>query len=217
MVFGEDGPGCGVAWDTKIFRNMREDEVAKRERDRWSLGWRLAVQFVGIAFLFVGILVVLAWSVREPLERMAYGFIEYFGEGGLFLGIVITDSCPFPPLTNEPLLYIGLEAGIPFYKVLWMASVASVLGGVLAYGIGRLLDCWGWLDWWLGHRRQRAEVWVERYGVWTVAVAAVTPIPFAMTAAVVGGLQLSFGLFLLATLCRVPRIAFYMFLIWVVI
>lgn len=125
-----------------------------------------------------------------------------FGPWGV-LGLVVlavTEAVvsPIPPDVLLPLLAIDE----PWHTALLLGlltTVASVAGGAIGYWVGDRFSPWVHRRWG-GPRMVRVEGWYRTYGVWAVAVAAFTPIPFKLFTVTSGVLRLRFWPFVGASL-----------------
>ena len=119
-----------------------------------------------------------------------------------FFSFIESSFFPIPP---HPLLGLMCLAepkkAVRFAAV---ATVASVLGGVLGYAIGYFVfDAVGaWLIGTIGlsDSLPAAKCYVDRDGAWVVFIAAFTPLPFKLATIVAGFLGMAFVPFLLAAL-----------------
>lgn len=166
---------------------------------------RLLVRVLLGALGFVGAGFVLGVVAREPLERAATWFVDVLGALGLFVGVMICDVLPFPPIASEPLLVLARVGGLSFSSVWALASGASFCAGLVGYGCGRVL----------GTRPvvvrllERAGVapLMRRYGPLVVALAAVSPLPYAPATWSAGALRLPLLPFALACTANALRVA----------
>ncbi len=84
-----------------------------------------------------------------------------------------------------------------------LTTTASVLGGVLGYGIGLLafdaiqptLQTLGYWD-----EYELAKQWFTEWGFWVVLIAGFSPIPYKVFTITAGAVTLSFPLFVIASL-----------------
>jgi len=165
----------------------------------------------------VGLLLVLlvaavcAWLLKEPIESVGAAFLERFGLGGVFVGTVITDTSPLP-LTHEPLVMLGLAAGVEWPVLLLTVSTASVLSGPVGWTLGRFLVADSRFTGWLQSRQPDFFGLMQRHGIQAVAVAALLPLPFALATWSAGMLRLPLGKVAAVSLLRVPKVAFYLLL-----
>lgn len=177
------------------------------ERDPLSLHvllWRL---LGGLLMLLAG-LVLAGLLVREPVEALAAWFVREGGLGGLFLAVTVVDSLP---LTHEPVLLLAWSGGLGFWPVWLAASLGSVAAGIVGWTLGGLL---GRLDAVkrVFARYRIAEVF-EKYGGAAVAVAALTPVPYAVTTWAAGAARVPFVPLFLGCLVRFLKVLIYLSLI----
>lgn len=91
-----------------------------------------------------------------------------------------------------------------FYAL--VTTVASVVGGILAYGLGYF--CSAFVKPWFiatgfGYAFTQATLWFKQWGVVSVTIAGFTPIPFKVFTLTAGLLQMNFPLFILS--CAIGR------------
>lgn len=166
--------------------------------------WRAAV---GLLTLFAAV-AALGFVLRGPLEQMAAWFVHHLGLTGVVLAVTVVDTLP---LTHEPVLLLALAGGIPFASIWAAASLGSVLAGMVGWGLGRLL----------GHRpevqrffaRYRLADFLDRYGAWAVAVAALTPFPYAVATWSAGAAGVPWLQVFLGSLVRILKVWIYLSLI----
>ena len=165
-----------------------------------------------------GLLVVLGVAalagilLREPIEAVAGVFIDRFGWAGLFAGVVITDASPIP-MTHEPILLLGVAEGLNAWKIGVVASLASVCAGPVGYTGGWLLRTRSDARHWLEDRAPGMVRFLRDWGATGVAIAALLPIPYALATWTAGLLGVRFAKVVLASLLRIPKTLFYLFLI----
>ena len=119
------------------------------------------------------------------------------------LALVESSVFPLPP---DPLL-IALCLGATYRSLRFaaVATVASVLGGILGYGLGAIV--WGsisgfFFDFVPGVTPEAfAEVqgYYERWDFWAVFVAGLTPIPYKVFTISAGVFAINFPVFVLAS------------------
>lgn len=168
---------------------------------RMALGIVLLVALVG----------GLGVAFRSPLSALAEAFVTRFGAWGVFVGMMGLDAWALPPLAHEPLLFFAHAGGLGFAEASLIGGTASFLAGPVGYGLGMGFGRVGWM------RRQLERTAVARLmrrrGVWVVAIAAVSPIPFSVTTYLAGALRAPFLPFLGACTLRYLKVAFYLGLI----
>ncbi|WP_269515432.1 YqaA family protein [Brevundimonas subvibrioides] len=102
------------------------------------------------------------------------------------------------------------------YRFAAIASIGSVIGGVLGYLIGfYLTDLGQGLMRLLGHADGLAEFqhWYDRFGVWVILIKGLTPIPYKLVTIASGLAHFNFGIFVLASV--VTRSARFFMEAWV--
>jgi len=183
------------------------EQVAGPRLDR-ALLYKMLGGIVGL----LAVAAALAFLLEEPITSMASAFVDRFGMWGIAGGVVITDASPIP-MTHEPILLIGVSAGIEPLTLWAVAGGASVFAGLVGYGCGALLVSKSRLRAWLFLKYPGFERFMERHGVKGVAVAALLPIPFALATWSAGMTRVGLGRVMLASLLRIPKTGFYMWLI----
>ncbi|KKI93473.1 alkaline phosphatase [Bacillus sp. SA1-12] len=144
------------------------------------------------------------------MENWITGIIEQFGYVGIFLMIALENV--FPPIPSEVILTFGgmltnfTDLTVP--GVILSATLGSVVGAVILYKIGNLLDVerlekivdrWGKV---LQVKRKdiyKADQWFDKYGYWTVLICRVIPLIRSLISIPAGMASLNFWLFLLFT------------------
>lgn len=169
-----------------------------------KLAWK------GIAMMLVSVSVVmlLGYYLREPVTTAAVQVVDILGPLGIFAGVLASDAFgfPVPPTTY---LFAAVAADAPVVLVLVVTAVASIIGGSIAYLIGPFIGRLPVLRTILERHRPRGEIIFKRWGIWTIGIAAVTPLPFALFCWLAGIYRMPFIRFFSATLVRAPRIAAY--------
>jgi membrane protein YqaA with SNARE-associated domain len=158
---------------------------------------------VGLVVLLIGV-AILAVVAKEPLEAAAHGFVDAFGLVGVFVGVLMTDTFV---LTHEPILFVGYAGGLGFWPVFVTASVASVSAGFTGWSLGSMLGRFAPVQ--RLFERYRIRAFLEKYGFWSVAVAALTPFPFSVATWASGAAGVSLKTVMLGSLFRVPKVLFY--------
>lgn len=166
----------------------------------------------------LGLLVVLGvaglagWLLREPIELVAEVFLGRFGWAGLFAGVVITDASPIP-MTHEPVLLLAVAEQMPVWTIAAVAASASVTAGPVGYLGGWLLRTRSDARRLLEDRAPAMIRFLRDWGATGVAIAALLPIPYALATWTAGLLGVRLPKVLLASLLRIPKTCFYLWLI----
>ncbi len=167
--------------------------------------------FVGLVIFFL-LLAFAGYYFRKPLIEISKKFVDLFGPLGVALGFMIPDSftVPFP---NDVFTFLGLQGGLGFWEVTAWASGGSLVGGSIGYWIGRFLGNRRWLREFIKNRGAEAYEITRRYGLLALGIAALTPIPYSIVCWSCGIVKIPYKKFFLVSLLRIPRVAFYLWLI----
>lgn len=120
------------------------------------------------------------------------------------LAIVSVAESLFFPIPPDPmLLAMGIACPARVFRYAAITLVASVLGGVMGYGIGAFfMDSVGWpLIGWLGIARHYDTVraWYMTYDAWAVVVAGLTPVPYKLCTLTAGAFGIRLWVFVVAS------------------
>lgn len=137
-------------------------------------------------------------------------FMGQFGYISIFL--LITLESIFPPIPSVVILTFGgfmtENTALTIPGVIAAATVGSVSGAVMLYGIGRWLNTerlerivtnWGHILWVKAKDIQKADTWFKRYGYPAVFFCRMIPLIRSLISIPAGVVKMKFGLFLLCT------------------
>ncbi|WP_054958647.1 DedA family protein [Paenibacillus dakarensis] len=144
------------------------------------------------------------------MENWITHFMEQFGYIGILLMIALENV--FPPIPSEVVLTFGgfmttyTDLTVP--GVILSATIGSVVGAVILYGIGLLLDVerlekiidrWGHILRVKKEDIHKADSWFDKYGYWTVFFCRMIPLIRSLISIPAGMSNMKFGMFLLFT------------------
>lgn len=146
---------------------------------------------------------------RGPMRRLYDWVLHWaetpYGAPALF-GLALAESSFFP-IPPDPLL-IALCLGAPALSLRFAANatIASVVGGIIGYGIGA--GAWHLLqDWFFAYvpgvsdaSFTRVQGLYDRYDFWAVFLAGLTPIPYKVFTLSAGVFSINFGVFVVASI-----------------
>lgn len=145
------------------------------------------------------------------METWVTGLMEQFGYAGIFLIMLIENV--FPPIPSEVILPFGgfmtTYTHLSVFGVVITSTTGSVLGAIILYGIGMLLDVtrmekivdrFGHIIRVKKEDVQKADVWFARYGYWTVLFCRMIPLIRSLISIPAGMARMTFWLFLLFTM-----------------
>lgn len=143
-----------------------------------------------------------------PIRRL-YDWVLHWADtryGAPALFLLAAAESSFFPIPPDPLL-IALCLGAPGLSLRFAASctAASVLGGIIGYGIGA--GAWHLLqDWFFAYvpgvtpeMFARVQGIYDRWDFWAVFLAGLTPIPYKVFTLAAGVFSINFPVFVLAS------------------
>ena len=199
----QDPPEGNAVTSGSKYEGYEEDLISPR---RLLLGTALAI---------VGLMVVVAilgYYFRAPLVALSRGFVDNLGEPGIAVGYAIPDAFTVP-IPNDTFGMFGIAAGLGFWQVVAWGTSGSIAGGSLGWVIGRWLRKVRLVDRFMSGRGRALQTLVQRYGVWVVGIAAVTPLPYSLSAWAAGAVRMPFFTFVSVSLLRVIRVAGSLYII----
>lgn len=137
-------------------------------------------------------------------------FMEQYGYIGIMLMITLENV--FPPIPSEVVLTFGgfmtTYSDLTVFGVILAATVGSLLGAIILFGIGRILnverlelivDRWGHLLRVKKEDIRRADAWFDKYGYWTVLFCRMIPLIRSLISIPAGMSGMNFWIFLVFT------------------
>lgn len=173
---------------------------------------RLLIQTaIGIVVL-MGLTFLAGRYFDAELRAIGFGFVDQFGGPGVAVCCAGPDAFPMPP-PHELCMMFARLGGMPFWEVVAWATAGSLSGGTLGYIIGRQLSHAAWFRQMIEGRGRLAWQAIERHGPLALAMGALSPIPYSICCWASGAMQMRPLVFFLVSLLRIPRLAFYLWLI----
>ncbi|WP_077307745.1 DedA family protein [Terribacillus halophilus] len=138
-------------------------------------------------------------------------FMEQFGY--LAIVLLMAGENVFPPIPSEIILLFGgflttTSTSATVVGVIIAATIGAVIGAVILYGIGLLLDVerlekivdrWGHILRIKKEDIHKADAWFDKYGVWTIFLCRFVPVIRSLISIPAGMSNMNFGLFLIFT------------------
>ncbi|AJQ28693.1 YqaA family protein [Pelosinus fermentans] len=125
-------------------------------------------------------------------------FFQNFGVVGLFI-ISFIESI-FSPILPD-LLLIPMALSVPekaiYYSII--ATVGSVLGGIIGYFIGNKYGIIAVKKYVPNKYVEKISGWLEQYGGWAIFLAALAPIPYKFVSISSGVFRINMVVFLIAS------------------
>ncbi|MGA1793635.1 MAG: YqaA family protein [Thermoplasmatota archaeon] len=167
---------------------------------------------LGIAFVIVLLLVViLRYIFGSYIESFAQVMVDSFGLPGIFVGTLVLDTLVLG-ISPDFILFVAIAGEMHPLGVLLTISIASILGGNAGYFIGRFLGNRKFVQKRIASYERKGHYLMEKYGLWAVIVAAMTPIPFSTVCWIAGMLEMKYTHFMAGAVWRIPR-----YLLWYIV
>lgn len=144
------------------------------------------------------------------MEEWITDFMSQFGYFGVFLLIMLENL--FPPIPSEVILTFGgfmtTYSEMTRIGVIGAATVGSVIGAMVLYSLGLLIDVsvlerfvdrFGRVLRLTKKDVRRAEAWFNKFGPWTVFFCRLVPLIRSLISIPAGMAKMNFPLFLLLT------------------
>ncbi len=118
------------------------------------------------------------------IKEFFLGWIDQWGDLGLFLFSYFESIIqPFPV---DPIIIAEVGAGFDPLRVVFWASLGTVLGALTAYFLGKYLGEPVFLKLFKKEYYEKGHVFFEKYGIWAIFIGAVSPLPFKVVAWLAG-------------------------------
>ncbi len=171
------------------------------------LDWRQIVGKTILLILFFLIVYAIGlYFVRDRYHEIGEWVGNHLGLPGIALFVFITDMF-IMPLSVDIVFPFVLQW--PIVSLLLTMSIASAVGGYGGYWIGRLLGRLKFIRQFTSSFNNDGERLINKFGVWGIVIAGITPIPFSTVCWMTGMLRVNHWLVALATLSRLPRMIIY--------
>jgi membrane protein YqaA with SNARE-associated domain len=160
----------------------------------------------------MAIVTALGTWLRGPLVAASRTFVEVAGGPGIALGFFVPDAFTLP-IPSDAFSTVGIAGGMAFWHVVVWGSAGSIAGGCTGWFIGRRLRRTRRLDRFASGRGAQLERLVRQHGAWLIAFAAVSPLPYSLTAWVAGASRMPLTVFAAVSVLRVVRVTIPLYLI----
>jgi len=143
-----------------------------------------------------------------PVRRL-YDWVLHWAEtpyGAPALFVLALAESSFFPIPPDPLLIaLCLGAASRSLRFALIAASASVLGGIIGYGIGA--GAWDLLEPWFyqyvpgvsPEAFEQVQAQYDRWDFWAIFLAGLTPIPYKVFTLSAGVFSINFGIFVVAS------------------
>lgn len=113
-------------------------------------------------------------------------------QNGLWmLSIFAYTEAIFHPIPVDPVLIFLREMNSwNIYHIFFVAWISSMLGGMTAHYLGRRLGKKVFIKFFGNEYFEKGKKFLEKYGMWSILIAAATPLPFKVAAWMAGILHM---------------------------
>lgn len=140
--------------------------------------------------------------ILQRIYRRALEYARHRHAPRYLVLLSFAESSFFPVPPDVMLIPMALAKPKSAWRLALLTTFASVLGGMLGYGIGYFafalvepwLQQWGY---WEGYLTARS--WFNRWGFWAVFIAGFSPLPYKVFTIAAGTLTMNLPLFLIAS------------------
>lgn len=173
----------------------------------------MVIQTLVLTAALIGVVAVLAHFWLEPFKAFAQATIESLGMPGVLFGLWMTDTFTFP-IPTDMYLAVAVGAEAPLIPTLIAICLVSMFAGNCGYFVGPRITKIGFIRRRVEAFRPRGEKLFARWGVWAVAIGALTPLPYSIMCWTAGIYKMPYRKFFWATFFRIPRmIAYYLIIL----
>jgi len=197
-----------------VNRNSKEDKSIRMHvlNTSWfdkkgNLDWR---QLVGKTLLLIAFFLIV-YAIGLYFVRGQYHIIGDWVSNRLgFMGIAI-----FVFVTDMLIMPMSVDLLFPFVldwdpvPLLLTMSISSALAGCGGYWIGRLLGKLPFIRQLTSSFSADGEKLINKFGIWAVVIAGITPIPYSTVCWMAGMVKMNFAYMAIASLSRFPRMLIY--------
>lgn len=174
---------------------------------------KLLIQTMLGLLSLTAVFIILGLVFKEQMEAFSKIFVDQYGAFAVYLGFFITAVCPIP-LPDHALSVFAMIGGLNFWVNVGISTLGSIMGGVVAYYLGKLLKHTAIYAKLMKRYKTQSEHLINKYGAWGLAIATLTPIPDSPVSWVCGALDLSFKKFFwLYLVCRFIKITYFLWFI----
>lgn len=187
---------------------METDDGARHGRGP-HIKLYIALGFIPIVLAFAVFFLIVQRLGRNNYQTMIEYITGHFNFFQICLYIWMTDTFILP---LSPMFVFPMVIQYPWYFAIPVTGLASALGGVSAYFMGRLLVKVPIINRGSVKAHEKWGATIEKYGVAFVLVASILPLPFSAVCMAAGVMKLDLVKVSLCCTTRILRMALYYFL-----
>jgi membrane protein YqaA with SNARE-associated domain len=179
----------------------------------FEAGKLLRRSIVGLLLLMAA-LAGISYMFKDQVIAGSTAFVAVAGGPGVMAAWFLLDLLPVPIIPHDVFSTLAYLGNLGFWTTVAWSSAGSILGGCASWALSSRLAHRPMVHRAIttGRARKMFEL-TRKYGALALAVGAVSPLPYSIAAWACGATDLRFGPFVAVSLLRIPRIAFYLYLV----
>ncbi len=141
----------------------------------------------------------------DEVKVLSEKCFSMYGFPGLTAMVIVMDII-IQPISPDVVIISSTLGGA---RLLWASlfgGLGSIIAGVVGYSIGRKIGSRGFKRLFTEKHLEKGEALFKKYGIWAVAVGALTPVPFSAVCWSAGIYRMKFPIFVITSIVtRIPR------------
>ena len=179
--------------------------------------WSFLIKNLLNGIFWLALILVVFILIKNEIDLKSSPIIDSIQDKPiLVLLIYIFSEIAFGIIPPEFFMLWSLQYTEPIHYglIILLLAVISYMAGILGYWIGVFFNRTRWYKYLHKRFLYKHDGTVKRFGLYLIAIASMTPIPFAAICMIVGSARYPFRKFLLYACFRFLRFGLYSFLIW---
>ena len=179
--------------------------------------WSFLIKNLLNGIFWLALILVVFILIKNEIDLKSSPIIDSIQDKPIFvLLIYIFSEIAFGIIPPEFFMIWSLQYTEPIHYglIILLLAVISYMAGILGYWIGVFFHRTRWYKYLHEKYLYKYHGTVNRFGLYLIAIASMTPIPFAAICMIVGSARYPFRKFLLYACFRFLRFGLYSFLIW---
>lgn len=189
--------------------NESKEEI--KEKGEKPLNWTkiIILGLLSLALILTVFMVTIKLIGDSNYDRFIKYFDEHYGRWGIFLYVFIVDTLILP---LSPDFAFPVAIAYPWWQAIPIIGIASALGGLVSYCVGRLLVKVKFINKLSEKARDKWGKYIDKFGIWFIIISGIAPLPFSTITMAAGAVKLSSKKVVPACFIRLARTALYYYL-----
>jgi len=178
--------------------------------------WTFLIKNLLNGIFWLALILVVFILIKNEIDLKSSPIIDSIQDKPIFvLLIYIFSEVVFGIIPPEFFMIWSLQyTGLHYSLIILLLAVISYMAGLSGYWIGVFFNKTKWYKYLNEKFLYKYHGTVNRFGLYLIAVASMTPIPFSAICMIVGSARYPFKKLLLFACFRFLRFGLYSFLIW---